>query len=385
MDVEGNPEEGVVYLIGMIVCNNDWEKRYSFWADSKDREPHIFEQLLGVVCQYDNPLIFCYGSYEKAFIKRMRRPAKRKKPVDNVMDALINTLSIVYSHFYFPVYSNGLKAVAGYLGYSWSDKDASGVQSIAWRMQWERTRDDALKQKLVQYNQEDCAVLRKVTDFLRDAATGASPSPVPHPHALSAQHDAPGPQVVRVQELDKLVNDRKWGRVNFVHSNFEFVNSCAYFDYQRQRVFVRTSRTIRKHRSRPGQHRNRKIRSSRRMVITAFKCPACRGTDLAKLEKGVRPDVPRPRVKRALDLVITAGGMRRRIIECRAVAYHCTSCGHAFVPDRHRRLAKHFRGLMSWAVYEHVAHQVSCGTWKRSSGSSSGWRSRTLKSTCLRI
>ena len=98
VDAEGNPEDGFVYLIGMIVCDNGEEKRYSFWADSKDQEISIFEQFLDVIRQYDNPLIFSYGSYEKAFVKRMRRQAKRKRPVDEVLDALVNTLSIVYCH-----------------------------------------------------------------------------------------------------------------------------------------------------------------------------------------------------------------------------------------------------------------------------------------------
>ncbi len=361
MDVEGNPEKGFVYLIGMIVCDGDGERHYSLWADNIEQEEYIFQQFLAVVSRYDNPQVFCYGSYEKAFIKRMRRSAKRKKLVDKVIDSLFNALSMVYVHFYFPVYSNGLKSVAGCMGHSWSDENASGVQSIAWRIWWEQSGDDTWKQKLVQYNQEDCAALRKVTNFLTDAATFGAVTPVPQLSAQPNSNNASGPQVVRVLELDRLANGHKWGRVNFVHSNFEFVNNCAYFDYQRQRVFVRTSRTIRKHRGKTGQHRNRKIRPSRRVLITASKCPNCGGIKLAKLEKGVRPDVARPRLKRVLDLVITASGMRRKVIECRSVAYHCTSCGHAFVPDRHRRLAKHFHGLMSWTIYEHVAHQVSSG------------------------
>jgi hypothetical protein len=31
--------------------------------------------------------------------------------VDRVLKVLINTLCLVYTHFYFPVYSNGLKDV----------------------------------------------------------------------------------------------------------------------------------------------------------------------------------------------------------------------------------------------------------------------------------
>ena len=64
-------------------------------------------------------------------------------------------------------------------------------------------------------------------------------------------------------------------------------------------------------------------------------------------------------MKRAFDLVITPGGMRRRIIECRSAFYRCSQCTHYFAPERYQRLAKHFHGLMSWATYEHVAHRVS--------------------------
>ena len=139
--MESNPEEGYVYLVGMIVCDGRGEDRYSFWADSKDQEREIFDQLVAVVARYENPIVFCYGDYEKAFVKRMRRHAKRKRPVDELLATLVNTLSIVYAHFYFPTYSNGLKDVAAFLAYRWSGPDASGLQSIAWRIRWERTRD----------------------------------------------------------------------------------------------------------------------------------------------------------------------------------------------------------------------------------------------------
>jgi predicted RecB family nuclease len=96
LDAEGNPEEGFVYLIGMIVRDDSGEEHYSFWANSKDQEHQIFEQFLAVVSRYDNPCIFCYGRYERTFIKRMRRHARRKKQVDKVLGALVNTLSIIY-------------------------------------------------------------------------------------------------------------------------------------------------------------------------------------------------------------------------------------------------------------------------------------------------
>src|SRR4051794_3390666 len=65
------------------------------------------------------------------------------------------------------------------------------------------------------------------------------------------------------------------------------------------------------------------------------------------------------RVKRVFDLVITADGMRRQVIECRAAAYRCTRCNHCFTSERYQRLAKHFHGLMSWAIYQHIAYRLS--------------------------
>jgi predicted RecB family nuclease len=97
LDLEGQPEEGFIYLIGMTVCEGERETHQSFWADGKGQEAEIFEQFLEAFSRYDTPLILCWGSYERTFIKRMRRHARRKKPVDRVLGSLVNVLSIIVS------------------------------------------------------------------------------------------------------------------------------------------------------------------------------------------------------------------------------------------------------------------------------------------------
>src|ERR1700730_6754127 len=169
LDMEGNSEEGFIYLIGVIVCEGDREERFSFWADNKDQEVDIFDQLFALVARYEDLIMFSYGSYEKAAIKRIRTHARRKKPIDKVLGALVNVLAVIYAHFYFPTYTNGLKEIAGCLGCSWSDPEASGLQSIAWRLQWEVTGAEDGKTKLLVYNRQDCTALRSVVEFLYDA------------------------------------------------------------------------------------------------------------------------------------------------------------------------------------------------------------------------
>jgi hypothetical protein len=311
LDVEGNPEEGFDYLVGLIVVAGAQEQRYSFWADTRDQEGDIFKHFLAVVGRYDDYLVFAYGGYERSFLKRMRKLAKKKAPVDRVLKSLVNVLSLVYAHFYFPTYSNGLKDVGACLGCCWSDADASGVQSIVWRRCWESTRDPQWKQRLTTYNLEDCAALKRVTEFVYAAGAALEAATGPRPGVVG------DPPVASVQDLDRAANERKWGKVRFFHPDFEYVNDCAYFDYQRQRVFVRTSRTLKRNRKIRGTQANRKLRISRRVQITSSKCPACGGREIIRWEHGRRVTNQAPRCKRAFDLVFTRGGIKRRVIECR--------------------------------------------------------------------
>lgn len=352
VDVEGNPEEGFIYLIGVVVCDGECVDSHSFWADDKDHESAIFNQFLDVVSRYDAPRIYCYGSYEKAFILHMRRHTPRKKFVDAVLAALTNVLTIIYPHFYFPTYSNGLKDVGACLGCQWSEPDASGIQSIVWHTHWRKTGNECWKTKLIQYNSGDCHALRKVTEFLNNASVGG-------------RTFGPGttPRVESAAQLDKLARTVTWAK--FAHADFDFVNKRAYFDYQRSRVFVRTSPMLRRRRRNAPHNRlwkNREIRATHHVEITASKCPFCQSKDLAVIPAKQRPKGVQTRRKRVYDVIVTPGAIKRKVIEVRAVAYRCSHCQRCFVPDRYHRLAKHFHGFMSWFAYQQITHRLGVKT-----------------------
>jgi hypothetical protein len=305
MDVEGVPDEGFVYLIGAVVCDGERVERHSFWADSKDNELAIFNQLLAVVSRYVAPRIYCYGSYEKAFIIHMRQRTRRKKQTDAVLAALTNVLTIIYPQFYFPTYSNGLKDVGGCLGCRWSEPDASGIQSIVWRAHWEKTHDELWKAKLIQYNSEDCDALRRVTEFLGDVPIGES-----------TPQSGITPRVTSVTEIDKLAHTVTWTKL--ADENFDYINKRAYFDYQRSRVFVRTSKLLRRHSRgalRKRTWKNRAIRATHHVEITASKCPFCKSKDLVAIPVKRRPKGVQTKHKRAFDIVVTPGVVKRKVIE----------------------------------------------------------------------
>jgi len=70
LDIEGLPDLGFYYLIGLLICSPDCDSYQYFWADTHIDEETIFRQFLGVVKNYDFP-IYHYGSYEQKALRQL--------------------------------------------------------------------------------------------------------------------------------------------------------------------------------------------------------------------------------------------------------------------------------------------------------------------------
>jgi predicted RecB family nuclease len=346
LDCEGNPERGFVYLIGLTIVGGGEDRHYSFWADSEADEASIFKQFLDTVARHAGFTLFYYGSYERAFLRRMRKVVPGKKLVDRLLANSCNVVSVIHAGIYFPTYSNGLKDVGAYLGCTWSEGNASGAQSLAWRRAWESGGGDVIKQKLITYNAEDCAALRRVAERITEIVEGTGEN------GSQAGEAATPPKVARAEDIPASTTRREFGRGHFAFPELEYVNQCAYFDYQRDKVFLRTNKTLRRVHARKARRRGKKPRISRRIVIRSSRCPFCQG-------RAIRRYPDKLHVKLAYDLRITEGGIRRQVIECAAPLHRCLDCHRDYLPCRYKRRDKHLHALKSWAMYQHVAHRVS--------------------------
>jgi predicted RecB family nuclease len=134
LDVEGLPDRDFYYLIGVRIKTAAGIIQHSLWADRADDEQSIWTDFLYILSGIENPLLIHYGSFETTFMKRMCD--RYGEPVESslmakVIESAVNLLSVIFAQIYFPTFSNGLKEIAGYLGFAWSDPIASGVQAIA--------------------------------------------------------------------------------------------------------------------------------------------------------------------------------------------------------------------------------------------------------------
>ena len=153
-----------------------------------------------------------------------------KPPLQNS----VNVLSRIYGCVYFPTYSNSLKAIAAYLGYAWTETGVTGLQSLVWRSSWCQDQNRSTKQRLLTYNIEDCLALKKVTESLI---------------ALSAkdkeESQDSAPEFSHADDIEQKTSFR-FGKADFVLNELDFINKCAYFDYQRQRIYVKTEKKVKK-------------------------------------------------------------------------------------------------------------------------------------------
>src|SRR5262249_32017449 len=235
-DIEGDPDRGFDYLLGLVVVADDGEQRHSFCGDNPADEARILRQFLDLVGRYPDAWLYTYGSYEAAFLRRVGKAVGQEEEVKRVLTRTLNVLSVIHKHIYFPVYSNGLKDIGTYLGFAWSEPDASGVQSVVWRRQWEESGSAGLRDKLTTYNIEDCVVLRKVTEFLY--ATCISQPGID----VVSSHE--GHEVARVEETTSRGRMHGWNEAIHGVPDFGYVHDRASFDYLKDRICVRSGKPL---------------------------------------------------------------------------------------------------------------------------------------------
>jgi predicted RecB family nuclease len=346
LDVESLTDPDRYYLIGLLIVQSDSNRRTnSFWADRTSDEPAMWAAFLRAIAEAgDDFVIFHYGSYESRFLRRMAKlhggdPAL----IEKIESRSVNVLTLIYGCVFFPTYTNDLKSIAGFLGFKWSSPDASGLQSMVWRTEWERTGSENVKQRLVTYNHEDCLALETVVGAIR-VLTGETPS------------SGSCPSSADVKDI-KTPRHHKFCDPEYVLPEFARITKCAYFDYQRDRVLFRTSPAVKQANRRkkralyPTCRINRVVEFARPM-----RCPQCGSEELNTRGMNARSVV---------DLKPTRGGLKRWVTRYKAKLSHCRRCAHTFLPNDFLavRGRKYGWALCGWAAYASIAlRQVSRDT-----------------------
>jgi predicted RecB family nuclease len=311
-DVEGVPDRDFYYLVGLRYESAGSVIQCSFWADDPSDESTMWTAFLRRLSTIEAPQLIHYGSYETTFLRRMktRYATEHADLLDRLISTAVNLLSPIYTHVYFPTYSNRLKDVASYLGFRWSEVSPSGLAALSWRLQWEYSRAADLKQRLLVYNAEDCTAAQKVAGAL----FVISPS-------LSTQNDS-NPNIVNVTSMRREYPQR-FGQIDFAIPEFQQINDAAYWDHQRDKVYVRSSgrlKTLRRKTSRP------KARVPVNKTVSVEEprpahCIRCGATKLYRFGRLCHV---------VYDLKLSSTGIKRWVVRYSCQRYICWNCKKAF-------------------------------------------------------
>ena len=132
----------------------------------------------------------------------------------------------------------------------------------------------------------------------------------------------------------------------------ELINSCAYFDYQKERVHVRSQDAFRKRTSRKRKYKRKKLPVNKTMLMTTDHCPEC-GSQ--KIKKKLLPFT-----KDIIDLKFSPSGIKRWVTKYTTYRYYCDQCDEDFILEDYVKLRKNFgHQLKTWTIFQHIVNKES--------------------------
>jgi hypothetical protein len=340
--MEGNLSGSFVYLIGVLTVEDGISSYHAFWADTEAEERQLFQCFWTFLTGIKDAQVFHYGTYEGRVFQRIIRQFGPSQEHVSLIGSSTNVLSLIYANIYFPTYSNELKDIASHLGFEWTTPGTTGLNAIIWRAQWEFNRDSDTKDRLLAYNKDDCFALQCVTDFL---------TKVPD---TDSTHDSSDGGIRFVSQVRSADYVGKFGKKASAITEFSEITERAYFDYQRDKIYIRTNKRFKdiRRRKKRNQRRASSLRPNKCVAIRARVCPRCKSSHITR-------DVVKYHNRVSLDLRFLPSGVRRCVIKYQTPFHFCNDCIRAFVPPVFRKISRFGHGLMSWAMDQHIGNRVT--------------------------
>ena len=118
-------------------------------------------------------MIYYYSAYEKTLYRKLQ-----KLYPDVITNEQIGSLfespytvdlyaDIVRPKTEWPTIDYSIKTLASFLGFKWRDPNPSGVASVEWYHRWVESGDEEMKQRILDYNEDDCVAMRVLKDILQ--------------------------------------------------------------------------------------------------------------------------------------------------------------------------------------------------------------------------
>lgn len=176
-DIEVDPMRDHCYLHGFIERShgsNGTEQYYAFFtADLTPQEEEMaFRDAWRFLSERSTCPIYYYSKYERTIWRRLQQKFPSVCSPEELealfgSPLMIDLYEVVRKKTEWPTRDFSIKTLAKSCGFSWRDTRPSGAASIEWFDQWVKTGDLAVKQRILDYNEDDCKATGVVLDKIR--------------------------------------------------------------------------------------------------------------------------------------------------------------------------------------------------------------------------
>ncbi|WP_216901970.1 TM0106 family RecB-like putative nuclease [Synechococcus sp. CCY 9618] len=201
-DIESDPDARDDFLHGLVRLERGADGRWPeapgpgeslgryqpLMALQEHGEERLWRRLRTLLARYPDWPVLHYGETESiALLRLAERQGASERERERLRARLVDVHHRLRRHWLLPVNSYGLKAVAGWLGFTWSQKGVDGARCLLWWRQWRegsegprRPSRRALSRKLqriFRYNQDDSLATWTVARWLLDQEGDLPPAP----------------------------------------------------------------------------------------------------------------------------------------------------------------------------------------------------------------
>ena len=177
-DIEVDPMRDLCYLHGFVERrggDNSTEKYVAFFTDavSSEKEERAFDEAWRYIGTNQPCVVYYYSKYERTIWRQLQAKYPSVCMADDIENLLHPSQSVdlyfdvVKKATEWPTRDHSIKTLAKFLGFNWRDMHPSGAASIEWFDRWIQTGDTKVKQRILDYNEDDCIATRVVLDGIR--------------------------------------------------------------------------------------------------------------------------------------------------------------------------------------------------------------------------
>lgn len=184
-DIEVDPMRDLCYLHGVVERHNgsnESERFVHFFTEdvSAAAERAAFAAAIAYFTALPDAAIYYYSKYERTIYRKLQAKYQDVCSADDIERLFDPSRAIdlygdvVLKATEWPTRDHSIKTLAKYLGFEWRDSHPSGAASIEWFDRWCGDRAAATKQRILDYNEDDCRATRVLLDGIRVLASDVS-------------------------------------------------------------------------------------------------------------------------------------------------------------------------------------------------------------------